>query len=101
MSMLGSLSPPLIRSQITKVVPNEEVSKLYALISCMEAVVPIFSPILFNTVYFATLAYYPGAVYVISACLFTACLIFVSIAEVLYYKTLGNQDQDRTLLIEE
>ncbi|XP_047997086.1 proton-coupled folate transporter-like [Leguminivora glycinivorella] len=98
MSILGTLSPPLIRSQISKVLPKDEVAKMYSLVSCVEAVMPIFGPILFNWAYYCTLAVFPGFIYVISGGLFTVCLILVIIANILYYRVVQYSSPINSLL---
>ncbi|XP_063540332.1 probable peptidoglycan muropeptide transporter SLC46 [Cydia strobilella] len=101
MSILGSLSPPLIRSQISKVLPKDEVAKMYSLVSCVEAAMPIFAPVLFNWAYYCTLAVFPGFIYVISGGLFMVCLILVINANILYYRVVKNRSQINPLLEED
>ncbi|CAG9123828.1 unnamed protein product [Plutella xylostella] len=86
MSMLGYLSPTIIRSQVSKVVPKEEIGRIYSLLSCLESVSPVVAPVVFNFIYFHTLVWFPGAVYATAAGLFWVCLVFAITAEILIRK---------------
>lgn len=64
---LHGATPVAIRSRLSKLVTNDEVSTLFGLMSMFEALCPIVGTVLFTTVFDASIDTYPGLVFQIAA----------------------------------
>ncbi|KAI0132595.1 major facilitator superfamily domain-containing protein [Xylariales sp. AK1849] len=71
----GGLGGAVIQSAITKHVPAERVGSLLGAIGLLHAVGRIFSPILFNGIYAATVESFPQAFFVVLSALFGLTLL--------------------------
>uniref|UniRef100_T1IIH1 Uncharacterized protein n=1 Tax=Strigamia maritima TaxID=126957 RepID=T1IIH1_STRMM len=60
---------PTVRSFSSKLVTNQEVGKLFAVVSSCEALSPIFSSVIYSQLYKATLDVYLGTIFILSASL--------------------------------
>ncbi|KAJ2948403.1 hypothetical protein O0L34_g7641 [Tuta absoluta] len=78
------LSSPLIRSFLSKILPLEDIAKVFALIGAIEGIVPLFSPVIYNGLYNVTLQTFPGAIYILSAWITLGCCVMVVIVQ--YYR---------------
>lgn len=65
--LLGGISGVAVRSILSKVVNQQEISKVFTLLALSESLTPVFSTIIFNEVYAQTLSTFPGASFVIMA----------------------------------
>ncbi|XP_059091356.1 proton-coupled folate transporter-like [Tigriopus californicus] len=79
--LLGFLLPAM-RSVISKCVTQEELGKIFAMLSSCEAIVPILGSLLYSNVYLLTAeSNYPGTIFLTSAgflminLLFTTCIL--------------------------
>ncbi|KAJ2948402.1 hypothetical protein O0L34_g7640 [Tuta absoluta] len=78
------LSSPLIGSFLSKILPMEDIAKVYALIAATEGIVPLLSPVVYNGLYNITLETFPGAIYILSAGIAMVCAAMVAIVQ--YYR---------------
>ncbi|XP_039632613.1 solute carrier family 46 member 3 [Perca fluviatilis] len=66
--MLLSITPfPVLRSMISKIISKSEQGALFALLSFLDSLTSNVSVAVFNSVYAATVAWYPGFVFLLSA----------------------------------
>ncbi|XP_054263182.1 solute carrier family 46 member 3-like [Macrosteles quadrilineatus] len=73
-SVLSVLVTPLSRSQLSKLIPPEDLGKIFAFTAFLEATAPLMAAPLYGFVYKATIDTYPNAVFWLSTGL---CLISV------------------------
>ncbi|XP_059207551.1 lysosomal proton-coupled steroid conjugate and bile acid symporter SLC46A3 [Centropristis striata] len=74
--MLLAIMPfPVLRSMISKIIPKSEQGALFACLSFLESLTTNVAGAVFNTVYAATVAWYPGFVFLLSAGLCAVPLI--------------------------
>ncbi|KAJ0174070.1 hypothetical protein K1T71_010216 [Dendrolimus kikuchii] len=83
-AVFKGLSSPLIRSLLTKILPLEDIAKVFALMSAVEALCPLLSPVMYNSLYEFTIGTFPGAIYFLSAAISVLCVIFVGFVQ--YYR---------------
>lgn len=75
--MFGALSAPLIRSLLTKILPVEDIAKVFALMCAIEGICPLISPILYNSLYAATISVFPGAILVLTSFITAVCAVML------------------------
>lgn len=78
--MLLAIMPfPVMRSMMSKIISKSEQGALFACISFFESLINSSSPAVFNSVYAATLHWYPGFVFLLSAglCVIPLCILGV------------------------
>ncbi|XP_026494284.2 probable peptidoglycan muropeptide transporter SLC46 [Vanessa tameamea] len=80
-SLFRGLSSPLIRSLLTKILPPQDIAKVFALMCTIEGISPLISPALYNSLYAFTISSFPGAIYVLSAAITTLCGIFLGFVQ--------------------
>ncbi|KAI8420011.1 hypothetical protein MSG28_008609 [Choristoneura fumiferana] len=76
-SVLKGLSGSLIRSFLSKILPIEDTAKLFALLNVLDACCPILAPIVYNTLYSSTITTFPGAFYMLSASIYSVCIVLL------------------------
>lgn len=85
LSMFRGLSSPLIRSLLTKILPLTDIAKVFALMSAIEGICPLISPVMYNSLYAATISTFPASIYVLSIAVTAICIIFTGwVFKVLY-----------------
>lgn len=94
-SIFKGLPGPLIRSHLTKMLPVEDVGKVFVLLSAAESICPILVPIMFNTLYSSTLTIFPGAIYVLSSALMVIAMVLLAFVQ--YYSWIGSSASYRPL----
>ncbi|XP_049876941.1 solute carrier family 46 member 3-like [Pectinophora gossypiella] len=77
-SLFKGLSAPLIRSLITKILPVEDIAKVFSLMCALEGISPLFSPAIYNTLYNFTISRFPGAVYMLSGAICIVCAVMLA-----------------------
>lgn len=79
--LLCAMPFPVLRSMMSKIVSKAKQGALFACISCMESITTTVSIAAFNSIYAATVAWYSGFVFVLSAglCIIPSILIGVLI----------------------
>ncbi|XP_032519811.2 probable peptidoglycan muropeptide transporter SLC46 [Danaus plexippus] len=83
-SLFRGLSSPLIRSLLTKILPPEDIAKVFALMCAIEGISPLISPALYNSLYAYTISTFPGAIYMLSTGISCVCVIFLGFVQ--YYR---------------
>ncbi|CAH0713274.1 unnamed protein product, partial [Brenthis ino] len=86
-SLFRGLSSPLIRSQLTKILPPADIAKVFALMCAIEGVSPLISPAMYNSLYAYTISSFPGAIYVLSSCIACVCAMFLGIVQFFRWRT--------------
>jgi len=96
LGLMGNQSSMVIRSLLSKLVPKSDLGKVYAMLGCLENIIPlIFSPILTYT-YNNTLDTFPGAIYAVSASITGIAVICFG-----YISVLLEKDTDNALDLED
>merc|ERR1711874_366623 len=67
LGLLADQSSVVIRSLLSKVTHQDEIGKVYSLLSSLEAAVPLAAAPLFSEIYNNTMETFIGAVYVVEA----------------------------------
>ncbi|XP_063830584.1 probable peptidoglycan muropeptide transporter SLC46 [Ostrinia nubilalis] len=83
-NVFSGLSSPLIRSYLSKVMPMEDIAKVFALMGAIEGLAPIISPVLYNALYEFTISSFPGAIMLLTSGLCLVCATMLSTA--VYYR---------------
>ncbi|XP_060602163.1 proton-coupled folate transporter-like [Ruditapes philippinarum] len=91
--VLQGFSSAGIRSMTSGMVSSNEQAKLFSLIGMFESVSTLAATSLFNTVYTATIDFYPGFCFLMAAvlsgiCIFIACILHIKVSK----NTAGNYD---------
>ncbi|KAL4704399.1 hypothetical protein ACJJTC_005753 [Scirpophaga incertulas] len=76
-ALFGALSVPLIRSTISKILPLEDIAKVFALMCAIDGVCPLLSPVLYNAVYECSITTLPGAVMILSGVFNVASAVMI------------------------
>ena len=80
----------VIRSLLSKVVPDTDLGKVYSMLGCLEAAIPLVASPVLTIVYNSSLETFPGAVYVTEAGIMgVAVVIFATVAYLM------QKDRDR------
>ncbi|XP_047519575.1 proton-coupled folate transporter-like isoform X1 [Pieris napi] len=86
-SLFRDLSSPLIRSMITKILPAQDIAKVFALMCAIEGVAPLISPAVYNSLYAYTISTFPGAFYLLCTAITGICVTFLGIVQYLRWKS--------------
>ncbi|XP_034835655.1 probable peptidoglycan muropeptide transporter SLC46 [Maniola hyperantus] len=86
-SLFRSLSSPLIRSLLSKILPPQDIAKVFALMCAIEGVSPLISPAIYNSLYAYTISTFPGAIYILSSGISGACVIFLGFVQYFRWKS--------------
>ncbi|XP_041984974.1 proton-coupled folate transporter-like [Aricia agestis] len=78
-SMFKNLSGPLTRSYMTKLLPLEDIAKVFAFMCTVESLAPIITPVVYNSLYSVTVSSFPGSIYLLSAMLATFSAILLAV----------------------
>uniref|UniRef100_A0A6P7G7J8 Uncharacterized protein LOC114338699 n=1 Tax=Diabrotica virgifera virgifera TaxID=50390 RepID=A0A6P7G7J8_DIAVI len=95
---ISGIISPQSRTLISKLVPDDEIAKVFALIMVVEFIVSIGSSPFYTFIYNATVDTDPGFYNFVSAGLFGICIIIILIIMFLEYKTTLSYEE---LIIEE
>ncbi|GBP07904.1 hypothetical protein EVAR_78064_1 [Eumeta japonica] len=82
-SMFSGLANPLIRSTLSKLLPPQELGKIFTLLSILNSIVQIMVPLVLSPLYSATLNDFPGSIYIVSAGIYAMVSIVLCCAK--YY----------------
>lgn len=69
------LASPMIRTMITTIVPHTEIGKVFAATTAFEALSALASSPLYTVVYTKTMIFFPGAFFLITACVYSINLV--------------------------
>ncbi|XP_045501791.1 proton-coupled folate transporter-like [Colias croceus] len=86
-SLFRDLSSPLIRSLITKILPPQDIAKVFALMCAIEGIAPLISPVIYNSLYAYTISTFPGAFYLLCAGITGICVTFLGFVQYFRWKT--------------
>ncbi|CAH2267017.1 proton-coupled folate transporter-like [Pararge aegeria] len=86
-SLFRGLSAPLIRSLLSKILPTQDIAKVFALMCAMEGVSPLISPEIYNSLYAYTISTFPGAIYILSSTISFLCAIFLGFVQYFRWKS--------------
>ncbi|KAI5705051.1 hypothetical protein M8J75_011438 [Diaphorina citri] len=78
-NLFGCCMGPLIRSQLSKMIPNQDLGKVFALTASAESLTPLAAAPLYTYVYKHTITFLPGAVFYLSAALNLVTIVAVFI----------------------
>ena len=85
------------KSLISKTVEEGEIGKAFSLLSCMETLSNVLGSVIFNNVYAATTAVFPGFTFAMDAVFHTALLgVTIFLAQELHHKAQCNLLEDLT-----
>ncbi|XP_069825974.1 lysosomal proton-coupled steroid conjugate and bile acid symporter SLC46A3 [Dendropsophus ebraccatus] len=94
--LFSGMPLPVLRSMMSKVVLDNEQGALFACIACLESLTGSLTIAMFNSIYSATVLWFPGFCFLLSAVL---CLIPFGV--VWLFLCIGYQERDHVLLINE
>ncbi|XP_028031101.1 proton-coupled folate transporter-like [Bombyx mandarina] len=80
-SLFKGLSSPLLRSLLTKILPITDIAKVFALMSAIEGLCPLLSPLLYNSLYECTISTFPAAFYMLSIGIVCVSCTFIGLVQ--------------------
>ncbi|XP_068123112.1 lysosomal proton-coupled steroid conjugate and bile acid symporter SLC46A3 [Hyperolius riggenbachi] len=92
--LLSGMPLPILRSMMSKVVLEDEQGALFACIACLESLTGTLTIAVFNIIYSATVLWFPGFCFLLSAAL---CIIPFTAVWILLCR--GRQERDHVLLV--
>ncbi|CAH2984478.1 unnamed protein product [Chilo suppressalis] len=98
-SLFGTTSGTFLRSFLSKILPQTDIAKTFALMGATQALCPLLAPILYNTLYVYTIKTFPGAFLVLSFGIGIISLSLLSIVPCLQrragatYQTINEDDE--------
>ncbi|XP_068620175.1 probable peptidoglycan muropeptide transporter SLC46 [Battus philenor] len=98
-SLFRGLSSPLIRSMLTKMLPADDIAKVFALMCAIEAIVPLISPAIYSSLYAYTIKSFPGAIYILSSAITGLSVILLGFVQYFIWK--GGSQENFQRLVEE
>jgi len=98
-SVLSVLISPLSRSQLSKLIPPDDLGKIFAFTAFLEATAPVTASPLYMSVYKATMDTLPNTVFWLSSALSLVCVFLIGLALVLY--RVARPTDQRPLLVNE
>eukprot|EP00092_Neocalanus_flemingeri_P012562 GFUD01013540.1.p1 GENE.GFUD01013540.1~~GFUD01013540.1.p1 ORF type:complete len:490 (+),score=71.29 GFUD01013540.1:897-2366(+) len=98
LGLMSTQVSTVIRSLLSKVVPDTDLGKVYSMLGCLEAAIPLIASPVLTIVYNSTLDTFPGAVYVTEAGIMgMALILFATVA----YLMKKDRDRFQILINEE
>ncbi|GBP07935.1 Solute carrier family 46 member 3 [Eumeta japonica] len=79
-SLFRGLAQPIIRSMLSKLMPTEDMAKIFSLLSMSNVAVPMVVAVIFNPLYYATLNDFPGAIYVVCVGMYVMMIVLLCFA---------------------
>ncbi|GBP07925.1 hypothetical protein EVAR_78079_1 [Eumeta japonica] len=79
-SLFRGLAQPILRSILSKILPVEDLAKIFTLQSVLNVTLPMLAPLVFNPLYSATLTVFPGSIYIVCAGINIATIFVLSFA---------------------
>ncbi|XP_050681457.1 uncharacterized protein LOC126976873 isoform X2 [Leptidea sinapis] len=87
-SVFRGLPGPLTRSFLSKILPVQDIAKIFALLCVFEGSAPVLSPLIYNSLYSATVARMPAAIYLLSIGLAGASVVMLGFVQYYFRKGL-------------
>ncbi|XP_073469471.1 lysosomal proton-coupled steroid conjugate and bile acid symporter SLC46A3 [Aquarana catesbeiana] len=94
--LFSAMPLPVLRSMMSKIVLDNEQGALFACIACLENLTGSLTITFYNSIYAATVLWFPGFCFLLSAAL---CLIPIGV--VWFLLCFGYQERDHILLVNE
>lgn len=94
--LFSAMPLPVMRSMMSKIVLENEQGALFACIACLESLTGTLTIAFFNSIYSATVLWFPGFCFLLSAAL---CLIPIGV--VWFLQCYGYEERDHILLVNE
>ncbi|XP_041984972.1 proton-coupled folate transporter-like [Aricia agestis] len=88
-SLFKKMFGPILRTHLRKIVPADDIVKVFAWMCTIQSVSPVLSPVIYNPLYAATLATFPGIIYLLSAILIMICIVILGF--VYYFSKIGSK----------
>uniref|UniRef100_A0A8D9BUR0 Solute carrier family 46 member 3 n=1 Tax=Cacopsylla melanoneura TaxID=428564 RepID=A0A8D9BUR0_9HEMI len=85
-NMFGCCLGPLVRSYLSKIIPKEDLGKVFALTASAESLTPLAASPLYTYVYNSTITFLPGCVYYLSSVLNLVTTVLVSIVLMFHFR---------------
>ncbi|GBP07923.1 hypothetical protein EVAR_78077_1 [Eumeta japonica] len=85
-SLFRGLAQPILRSILSKLLPVEDLAKIFTLQSVLNVTLPMLAPLVFNPLYSATLNVFPGSIYIVCAGINIITIFVLSAAKYYIWK---------------
>nr|XP_033805552.1 solute carrier family 46 member 3-like [Geotrypetes seraphini]XP_033805553.1 solute carrier family 46 member 3-like [Geotrypetes seraphini]XP_033805554.1 solute carrier family 46 member 3-like [Geotrypetes seraphini]XP_033805555.1 solute carrier family 46 member 3-like [Geotrypetes seraphini]XP_033805556.1 solute carrier family 46 member 3-like [Geotrypetes seraphini]XP_033805557.1 solute carrier family 46 member 3-like [Geotrypetes seraphini]XP_033805558.1 solute carrier family 46 member len=92
--LFAAMPLPVLRSMMSKVVHDSEQGALFACIACLESLIGTVALIVFNSIYAATVTWYPGFCFLLAA-----GLSVIPFSIVCLLLCMGYQEKEHTILV--
>ncbi|KAH7636323.1 hypothetical protein HUG17_10293 [Dermatophagoides farinae] len=81
---ISGLSAVVLKTKISKLIPKDEVGKIFSVISTIESLVPFLGTLIFSTIFSASVSTYPTLIYHVSAAM-TLLGLILALFQDLYF----------------
>ena len=101
--MVGLLSNTqgiVVRSSLSKVIPSDELGRIFSMVACLEAAVPLFAFPVMTETYNHSIDIFPGSIFLINALLYFLVIVNLSVVYILVRKSLQQEAEDRVSIID-
>ncbi|XP_075585866.1 uncharacterized protein LOC124498504 [Dermatophagoides farinae] len=82
---IGGLSSIVMKTEIARLIPKDEVGKIFSLISTLESLAPFLGTLIFSTIFSASVSTYPTLIYHAAAALTLVCLILALFQDLYFH----------------
>ncbi|KAH7636325.1 uncharacterized protein LOC124498497 [Dermatophagoides farinae] len=82
---IGGLSSIVMKTKIARLIPKDEVGKIFSLISTLESLAPFFGTLIFSTIFSASVSTYPTLIYHAAAAMTLVCLILALFQDLYFH----------------
>ncbi|XP_063830514.1 probable peptidoglycan muropeptide transporter SLC46 isoform X1 [Ostrinia nubilalis] len=94
LSLFGTVYAVLIRSFLSKTLPSQDIAKVFGFLSFVEAFCPLLAPLVYNSLYEATISTFPGSILVLTAGIYAVCFILTLIIKCITIRINTSQSYD-------
>lgn len=99
--LLCAVPFPVLRSMMSKMVSKTEQGALFACVSCLESLTNTGSIAAFNSIYAATVAWYPGFIFLFSAGLCIIPLTLIAVLSLMRVDIIAEGRESKQLVVDE
>ncbi|OTF78292.1 hypothetical protein BLA29_006014 [Euroglyphus maynei] len=82
---ISGLSSIIMKTEIAKLIPKDEVGKIFSLISTLESLAPFLGTLIFSSIFSASVSSYPTLIYHVSAAITLLCLIMALFQDLYFH----------------
>ena len=82
---IGGLSSIVMKTKIARLIPKDEVGKIFSLISTLESLAPFLGTLIFSTIFSASVSTYPTLIYHAAAAMTLVCLILALFQDLYFH----------------